>query len=222
MERARQDVSDILGLKRGKVSVGAIPTVPPCLLPRVLPSFRRVYPNVTLSVREDLTSALVEQLIQGALDLALLSLPVSWGVLISERLLDEPMLLVVPRRHPFARQQGRPVVVGENLREPLLLMKEGHCFRDDVLQICKRFRVNPRVVFESGQLDTLVGMVAADAGVTLLPEMARWHFRRPGVKLLELRQPRPVPTLGIVRARDKCVTPSVRAFIKQMKDFCSL
>ncbi len=222
VEGARQEVSDLLGLRRGSVSVGAIPTVAPYLLPRVLPAFRRAYPNILVSVHEELTSALLEQLTQGELDLALLRLPISRGALVSERLVREPMLLVVQSRHPLARRRGGQAVLGEVAREPLLLLKDGHCFRDDVLQICKRARANPHVAFESGQLNTLVAMVAAGAGVTLLPEMARAHFRQPGVKLIEMAHPRPSRTIGIVRARDKYLTPAARAFIQQLKETCAV
>ena len=222
LEGARQVVSELLALKRGNVSVGVIPTVAPYLLPRALPAFRRSCPNIHVTVREDLTGPLVDKLIQGELDLALLSLPISRGALTSERLIREAMLLVVPSRHPLARRHDGEVGLGEIVREPLLLLKDGHCFRDDVLQICKRARVSPHVAFEASQLDTLVAMVAAGAGITLLPEMARSRFRYSGVKLIELAEPQPRRTIGLVRAKDKFLTPAARAFIKQMKDSCAL
>jgi len=221
VEGARHEVAELLGLRNGSVAVGAIPTVAPYWLPRVLPAFRRDFPNIRVTVREDLTHALVEQLTQGELDLALLSLPVVRGALVCERLVREPMFLAVPSGHPLARRGMRNVGLGEIASEALLLLKDGHCFRDDVLQICKRARVEPQVAFEGGQLDTLVAMVAAGAGITLLPEMALPHFRRPGVKLIELAQPQPTRSIGIVRARDKYVTPATRAFIRVLKASCA-
>lgn len=221
VEAARHEVAELLGLRSGAVAVGAIPTVAPYWLPRVLPAFRREFPNIRVTVREDLTHALVEQLTQGELDLALLSLPVARGAFVCERLVREPMFLAVPSGHTLARRGMRNVGLGEIASEALLLLKDGHCFRDDVLQICKRARVEPQVAFEAGQLDTLVAMVAAGAGITLLPEMALPHFRRPGVKLIELAQPQPTRSIGIVRARDKYVTPAARAFIRVLKATCA-
>lgn len=222
VEGARQEVAELLGLRRGSVSVGAIPTIAPYLLPRALPGFRRAYPGIKVSIREDLTGALVEQLTQGELDLALLSLPVMRNTLVSERLVKEPMFLVVPARHPLARQGSRQVAFAEIASEPLLLLKEGHCFRDDVLQICERARLNPHVAFEAGQFDTLVAMVAAGTGVTLLPEMALPHFRHANIRLLEMAHPKPTRTIGIVRARDKYLTPAAAAFMQELKTRCAI
>jgi len=103
----------------------------------------------------------------------------------------------------------------------LILLKDGHCFRDDVLQVCKVSRLNPHVVFEGGQFDTLVAMVAAGAGVTLLPEMSRRHYRHAGVRLLDFLAPQPTRTIGVVRAKDKFQTEAARAFLGVLKGTCA-
>ncbi len=221
VDGAKQEVHEMLGLRRGAVWVGAIPTVAPYLLPRVLAAFARTCPMITVNVREDLTRSLLGQLAEGELDLALLSLPIRRPDLISEPLLTEPMLLAVPTRHPLWRRR-RPVRLREVAQESFLLLRDGHCFRDDVLQICKRARLNPRVVFEGGQFDTLLAMVAVGAGITLIPEMVRQHHGRAGVGLLEFLPPQPARTIGIARSRDKFLTPAVRAFIQVLKQsWCS-
>jgi DNA-binding transcriptional LysR family regulator len=99
----------------------------------------------------------------------------------------------------------------------LILLKDGHCFREDALQVCKVSRLNPRVVFEGGQCDTLVAMVAPGAGVTLLPEMSRRHYRHAGVRLLEFLAPLPARTIGVVKAKDKFQTEAARAFLRILK-----
>ena len=99
----------------------------------------------------------------------------------------------------------------------LILLKDGHCFREDVLQACKVSRLNPRVVFERRQSDTLVAMVAASAGVTLLPEMSRRHDRHAGVGLLDFLPPRPIRTIGVVKAKDKFQTEAARAFLSVLR-----
>lgn len=219
VDGARQEVAELLGVRRGSVVLGAIPTLAPYLLPRVLPGFARAFPGVAVNVREELTKALLAQLVDGELDLALLSLPVGGPEFIAAPLFKENLLLVVPTRHPLWRHPRR-VSLDEIAQEPFLLLKDGHCFRDDVLEICKRAHLNPQVVFEGGQFDTLVAMVAAGAGVTLLPEMARALGRRAGVGLLELTPPQPTRTIGFVRAKDKFLTPAARALIEVIRARC--
>ena len=221
VEGARHEATEMLGLRRGSVALGAIPTVAPYLLPRVLPAFRKGHPHISVTVREDLTNALLAQLAGGELDLALLSLPVRGSEYEAVTLYREAMVLAVPQDHPLRRRAGRGVSLSEVAREPFLLLKDGHCFRDDVFEICTRARLSPQVAFEGGQFETLVAMVAAGAGITLLPEMACVHFRRPGVRLVELRPPRPTRTIGFVRAKDKYLTPAARALIQVLKEICA-
>jgi LysR family hydrogen peroxide-inducible transcriptional activator len=220
LEGARQEMDEMLGLHRGSVNLGAIPTLAPYLLPAVLASFGRAYPGIAVSMREGLTASLLAEVAAGELDLALLRLPVPGAEFVSESLVKEGMLLALPPRHRLSRRPSRQVTLDDLAEERFLLLKDGHCFREDVLQICKRCRVNPNVVFEGGQFDTLVAMVAAGAGVTLLPEMARRHYQHAGVGLVDFAPPRPTRTIGLVRAKDHFVTPAARAFIEHLRKSC--
>ncbi|MGD0225337.1 MAG: LysR substrate-binding domain-containing protein [Terriglobia bacterium] len=217
LEGARQDVDEMLGLARGHMAVGVIPTIAPFLLPQALARFARDFPTISISVREDLTHSLLAQLAEGEIDLAILSLPVKGPEFVAETLLPDRMLLAVSPRHHLWRKR-QPVTLRDLTREPFLLLKEGHCFRDDVLQVCNVSRLNPHVVFEGGQFDTLVGMVAAGAGVTLLPEMSRRHYRHAGVRLLEFLEPQPTRTIGVVKAKDKFQTEAARAFLSVLRE----
>jgi LysR family hydrogen peroxide-inducible transcriptional activator len=219
LENARHEVNEMLGLGRGQVSVGVIPTVAPFLLPRALARCAREFPMASVSVREDLTNSLLRQVAEGEIDLAVLSLPVKGTEFLAEPLLVDRMLLAVPAKHPLGRQRRR-VALRDVAREPFLLLKDGHCFRDDVLELCKASRVNPHVVFEGGQLETLVAMVASGAGVTLLPEMARRHYRHTGIRMLDFLPPLPARTIGLVRAKDKFQTEAARAFLNVLKQVC--
>jgi LysR family transcriptional regulator, hydrogen peroxide-inducible genes activator len=138
----------------------------------------------------------------------------------SVALLEEAMVLAVPPRHSLASSRGRRVSLTELADEQFLLLKDGHCFRDDVLQLCERCHMTPNVVFEGGQFDTLVAMVAAGAGVTLLPEMARRHYRHAGIRLVEFARPRPARALSLVRVKDKFVSPAVQAFADYLGAEC--
>jgi LysR family transcriptional regulator, hydrogen peroxide-inducible genes activator len=220
IEGARQEMDEMLGLRRGSVNLGAIPTLAPYLLPAILAEFSRMYPGIAVNMREGLTSSLLAELAAGELDLVLLRLPVRGSEFVAETLIKEGMVLAVPRHHPLLRRRGHPVALADLGDERFLLLKDGHCFRDDVLQICKRCRVNPNVVFEGGQFDTLVAMVAAGAGVTLLPEMARRHYQHSGVGLIEFTPPQPTRTIGLVRAKEKFVTPAARTFVDHVRKAC--
>ncbi|MBI1940454.1 MAG: LysR family transcriptional regulator [Acidobacteria bacterium] len=220
VDGARQEVEELLGLRRGTVWLGAIPTIAPYLLPRTLADFAKANPKISVSVREDLTDSLLGQLAAGDLDLALMSLPIKGSEFVAQLLFNEKMLLAVPTRHRLWRRR-RPVALGEVAEESFLLLKDGHCFRDDVLRICQRSRLSPNVVFEGGQFDTLVAMVEAGAGVTLLPEMARPHYRRAGVGMLEFLPPQPARNVGFIRSREKFLTPAARAFIKTLEVTCA-
>ncbi len=216
VEGARQEVAQLMGLRQGTVWVGVIPTVAPYLLPRTLAAFAKGYPGIAVSLREDLTASLLGQLAAGDLDLALMSLPVKGQGFLAEKLFIDKMLLAVPSRHQLWRRR-RAVGFAEVADEPFLLLKDGHCFRDDVLRICQRSRMNPHVVFEAGQFDTLMAMVEAGAGVTLIPEMAVRRFRHSNVGLLHFRLPQPTRTIGFVRSRGKSISPAARAFMDVLR-----
>jgi len=221
LEDARRDVKAMLGLHTGEAFVGVIPTVAPYILPQALRRCFETFPAITIDVVEDLTQGLLKGLAEGDLDLALLSLPVESPELIAEPLLHERMLLAVPKSHPLWRKRRR-VTLDEVVHEPFLLLKDGHCFRDDVLEVCKRAQLNPHVVFEGGQFDTLMAMVSAGAGVTLLPEMASQRYQNnEDAGLLEFAPPQPARTIGIVRAKGKYLTPAAKVFIGALHDFAS-
>lgn len=216
LEDARRDVKAMLGLHSGKAFVGVIPTVAPYLLPQALRRCSEAFPEITIDIVEDLTQGLMKGLTDGDLDLALLSLPVEAPELVAEPLLHERMLLAVPKRHPLW-QRRRRVSLKEVAHEPFLLLKDGHCFRDDVLEVCKRAQLNLRIIFEGGQFDTLMAMVSAGTGVTLLPEMASRRYRnRDDAGLIEFDPPQPSRTIGIVRAKGKFQTPAAKVFIEAL------
>ncbi|MGH9344329.1 MAG: LysR substrate-binding domain-containing protein [Terriglobia bacterium] len=213
LEGARHDIEEIKGLRRGRVSLGVIPTVAPYLLPSLLRAFRAAGPSITTTIWEDLTSSLTARLAGGDLDLALLSLPLPYPEFVAEATLSDRMLLALPARHRLLRQRPRRVGFDEVAEEPFLLLKDGHCFRDDVLNLCKRSHLTLNIVFEAGQFDTLLAMVAAGLGITLLPEMGRARFKHSGVRLVELEEPEPRRTVGLVRWRAKFLSPAARLLI---------
>lgn len=187
----------------GRLRIGIIPTVAPYLLPRVLRQLGQSYPDLGLHPREAVTAKLVRDLAEGRLDLALVALPVSEPGLAEHPLFDESFLLVRP-----ASQSADPVPRLEDLSQmPLLLLEEGHCFRDQAIAACKLPRTPSGEIMEGSSLSTLVQMVAAGLGLTLIPEMAApVETRSAPVILHHLSEPRPRRTIGLVWRRSNPLT----------------
>lgn len=178
MERAReilQSVEELGDLARasgdylkGKLRIGMIPTIAPYLFPDVIKGLRRQFPELTLIPREAKTKNLVKELKEGLLDLAVMAIPIDDPALHEQVLFDEEFLLVRP-----SSQADLPIPSMDTLNEAsLLLLEEGHCFRDQALAFCNIPPSGKQVVMEGSSLSTLVQMVGAEIGLSLLPEMA--------------------------------------------------
>lgn len=167
-----QDGKDPL---RGPLRLGAIYTIGPYLLPRLIAPLARFAPDMPLVIEENYTAVLTERLRQSALDVIILSLPHEHPVLNTLALYDEPFVVITPPQHPWrARATIAPEDLGE---ENVLMLGEGHCFRDQVLKACPRCvpdkqQRRPLQDFEGASLETLRQMVASGLGVSVLPRTA--------------------------------------------------
>jgi LysR family hydrogen peroxide-inducible transcriptional activator len=179
----------------GRLRIGMIPTIAPYLLPKIIGSLKRTHPEVDIHVRETVTPKLIEELADGRLDTAIVALPVSEPSLTEVPLFAENFLLVRP-----VEDKATPVPSSEKLREMrLLLLEEGHCFRDQALSFCKMQSSPPREILDASSLSTLVQMVSAGIGVTLIPEMAvAVETRSASVSVARLKNPQPSRTVGMV------------------------
>src|SRR6516165_6379628 len=182
------------GWLAGQLHIGMIPTIAPYLLPTVIGDLTRMHPDLDIHVREALTSRLIQELVEGRLDTAIVALPVSEPSLTEVALFAENFLLVRP-----GEDEGTPVPSSERLREMrLLLLEEGHCFRDQALAFCN-MQSPPREVLDASSLSTLVQMVGAGIGVTLIPEMAvAVETRSAPVSVARFDNPQPSRTIGMV------------------------
>ena len=179
----------------GRLRIGMIPTIAPYLLPTVIGNLTRTHPELDIHVRETLTPKLIRELAEGRLDTAIVALPVSEPSLTEVALFTENFLLVRP-----GKDEGTPVPTSETLREMrLLLLEEGHCFRDQALSFCNMQSSPPREVLDASSLSTLVQMVGAGIGVTLIPEMAvAVETRSASVSVTRFKNPQPSRTIGMV------------------------
>ena len=180
LERARQvtqgaeDIRELARASRdplgGKLRVGLIPTIAPYLLPRVSVRLRRQLPGLQLMLYEYQTAGLLEKLRAGELDLAILALPADTAGLQTRSLFAESFVVAMPRRHRLAdRKRLKPADLEGQI---LLLLEEGHCLRDQALEVCGGVGASEEQDFRATSLETLRQMVAAGLGVTLLPRLA--------------------------------------------------
>lgn len=191
----------------GQLRLGVIPTVAPYLLPKVIADLMRTNPDLDIQVRETVTPKLLQELAEGRLDTAIVALPVSAPSLAEVALFSEAFVLVRP-----SQEGGKPVPGPEMLREMrLLLLEEGHCFRDQALSFCGLTSTRPRELLDGSSLTTLVQMVSAGIGVTLIPEMAvAIETRSASVSVARLEDPQPSRTIGMVWRKSSPLAPQLK------------
>src|SRR5713226_49945 len=170
LRAAKEEVAQRQSSVSGPISVGVIPTIAPYFMPTRIASFSRKYPEAALTVVEDVTVRLMDRLRAGLLDLAVMALPARGHDLECYPLRTERLFAILPKGHRLAKK--RTLVMKELREEPFLLLRDDHCFRETSIEICKRARILPQVIFESGQFSSILGMVGAGLGVSIVPEMA--------------------------------------------------
>jgi LysR family hydrogen peroxide-inducible transcriptional activator len=210
---AQAEIREMAGAEQGEVTIGGIPTIAPYLLPQCLSAFTRQHPNVRVNVVEEITPILLDRLHNGTLDMALLALPVPGVELICEELFREALFAVVPAKHHFAMR--RTLDLREIKNEPFLLLKEGHCFRENTIMACKRSGVQPNVVFESGQFSSIIAMVSAGIGISVVPAMA--VHKRPGCRFIRIRSENAKRRVGLVQLKEHFPTRAHRTLAEHLR-----
>lgn len=182
----------------GPLRLGVIPTVAPYLLPGLVGALMRDHPALDVRVRETLTPKLIRELADGRLDAAIVALPVGEESFAERPLFSEDFVLVRP-----AADADKPVPNADGLRRMrLLLLEEGHCFRDQALEFCAMSSGPPRELMDASSLSTLVQLVGAGIGVTLIPQMAApVETRAANVAVARFAAPRPSRTIGMIWRR---------------------
>jgi LysR family transcriptional regulator, hydrogen peroxide-inducible genes activator len=178
----------------GTLRMGIFPTLAPYVLPRLMPALRAAFPQLNVLLVEEKTPLLVEQLAQGALDVALLAMPVVQAEFSHHALFIEPFMLAVPRDHKLARR--KEVSLQDIRDEVMLLLDEGHCLRDQALEVCHAIGNEESQHFRATSLETLRHMVASGSAVTLMPKLAV-RSDDPHVAYVPFREPAPSRTIGL-------------------------
>ena len=216
-ERARRVLADVEQMREtarrttdpeaGSVRLGLFPTLGPYLLPHVVPNIRARFPRLELLLIEEKTAVLLSMLRAGQLDAAVLALPLHEDWLETEFLFEEPFMLAVPDGHPLASH--RDLRLSELADQNLLLLEDGHCLRDQALEVCSLAGAGEKEGFRATSLETLRQMVAAGVGITLLPMLAVTPPvpNSPSIKLLSFKAPPPTRRLAMVWRRSSAMGP---------------
>jgi LysR family hydrogen peroxide-inducible transcriptional activator len=213
LEVARSSAADKNSDLRGSVAVGVIPTVAPYLLPSYAAAFAKKYPDAKLRIIEDTTSVLIEGLRDLSIDVAILALPLRHKELELFPIRTEPLFAVLKKDHP--RAAAKSLALKELRGESFVMLRDGHCFRDLSLNTCTHARITPNIAFESGQFSSLLGMVAAGVGVSLVPEMA--IDRNAGCRYVRLTDAGATRTIVAAILRSRTLNRVQHAFLSSVK-----
>jgi LysR family hydrogen peroxide-inducible transcriptional activator len=213
LEAAKGDIVEGKDFIGGPVTIGIIPTVGPYFLPPVLTSFSRKFLQVRLTVVEEITPVLLDRLRAGAIDIAILALPIRGHEFETAPLLTERLFAVLPKNHKLARRSA--LSLNDLRAEPFLLLRDGHCFRDTAVAACNRARLRPQVIFESGQFSSLLSMVGAGMGVSIVPEMA--IEKKSQCRYVCLADVQAARTIGTVVLRGRSLTRAHFAFLEHVR-----
>jgi LysR family hydrogen peroxide-inducible transcriptional activator len=198
------------GVLAGPLHLGVIPSVAPYVLPALLPLVREKFPDLDLHLRETQTHHLVEELLDGGLDLLLLALPVENPEIETIKLFNDRFLLAMPKSRQISnRVRATPELLQQ---DRLLLLEEGHCLRDQALSYCSLRRVDNIDTFGASNLSTIVQMVAGGLGMTLLPELSiNLECRQGDIRLMRFTDPQPRRVVGLAWRRS---SPRKRHFVE--------
>ncbi len=225
--RAKHIIRDIEHLKAaarrskdpqtGIIKLGIFPTLAPYLLPHVIPVIRQRYPELRLQLAEEKTEDILHLLDQGQLDAGLLALPLDDHGLEIEYLFDEPFVMAMPSSHPLSDKQS--IALRDLEGTELLLLEEGHCLRQHALAVCELAGAHERVDFHATSMETLRQMVAANAGVTLMPVLAIKPpiATTPNITLRPFNPPAPSRTIALVWRNSSPLGSFLRKLAQSLK-----
>jgi LysR family hydrogen peroxide-inducible transcriptional activator len=213
LRAAKEEVTEKQSSVSGPVRLGVIPTIAPYFLPERIALFSRQFPEASISVVEDVTVHLMERLRAGLIDLAIIALPARGHDVDSFPLLTERLFAILPKGHRLARR--RTLRMKELRQEPFLLLRDDHCFRDTAIEVCKRARLSPQIVFESGQFSSILGMVGAGMGISIVPEMA--VETKPDCSSVLIADERASRTIGVAAVKGHFLSRVPRAFLEHLR-----
>jgi LysR family hydrogen peroxide-inducible transcriptional activator len=214
VDLARREASDARSLLRGRVIVGVLPTIAPYLLPAVLGDFAKRFPSVEIVVQEETTAQLLKLMNACEIDFAVASRPIQDRRIEVKDLFTEELRLALPPRHSLTRK--RTVRLADLEKEPFIVMKEGHCLGDQVLNFCERRDLKPTISFRTAQLETIQALVHAGVGISLVPEMAARKKRAGLPEYRSLAAPKPERKIVAIWPKQRPLSRAANELLNQI------
>ncbi|GGO67740.1 LysR family transcriptional regulator [Nonomuraea cavernae] len=208
-DTARQEVAELAGLRRGRVRLGATPSLCAGLLADALARFHRDYPGIELLVEESGSRDLVRALARGQLDLSLIIMPLQSDdpSLVTEDVLRENLVVAMPSHEPTRRPYQR---IADLRGKPMVMFRRGYDLREATLAACRQAGFEPRLAVEGGEMDAVLRFVEAGLGVAVVPSMVL--DGRPGLRGVPLAPPGLTRTIALAHRRDVEPTRAAQAF----------
>lgn len=208
-------VRDLLGLRGGRLVIGATPSLTTNLLPPVLARFHGDYPGVELTLHEAGSQELVDRLGKGEMDLAVVILPVDRPWVESRSLMEEDLVLAVDRHHPLARRRSIRVAELENV--PLVMFKDGYDLREATLAACRQAGFSPVMALQGLEMDGALAIAAAGLAAAVVPG----SVVAPGgpLKAVRFRAASLKRTIGLASRKDRPFSPAASAFVDALEDY---
>ena len=218
VDQMRETARRTVDPEAGSVRFGIFPTLAPYLLPHVVPNIRKRFPRLELLLIEEKTEVILQMLREGRLDCAVLALPLHEDWLDVDFLFDEPFVLAVPAKHPLALH--RNLQLNELSEQHLMLLEDGHCMREQALEVCALTGAGEKEGFRATSLETLRQMVAAGVGITLLPILAVKPpvASSPFIRLLPFKNPAPTRSLALVWRKSSAMSNFLKKMAEILRD----
>jgi LysR family hydrogen peroxide-inducible transcriptional activator len=216
IEQLKQEMEDISQMKKGRLIVGSMPMTGATILPRVVPTFQAMYPDIEISLIEETSSHLELITYQGHTDLSILSLPLREESLHYEILYEEEIVLAVPPQHRLAQHQG-DVPISILAQESFIFLKRGLGFHQQSIDLCETAGIRPRIVFESSNMETIQSLVAAGMGIAFVPYLIAERTESQQAPTYLKLESRPTRTLVIAYKKGRYMSKAAEAFVQTMK-----
>jgi LysR family hydrogen peroxide-inducible transcriptional activator len=215
IEDATKELGDSPSLER-KITVGAIPTLAPYLLPGLISQCRQRFPNLQVNIREDFKTTLIRELREGDLDLAIVALPVTDPMIQADMLWKESLELAVAAKHPLA---SKPRVTGADLAsETFILLGTSSSLSDQVKRFCGEHHFEPRIGSQCAQVATVKALVAIGAGISILPSGAKSAEDKGSLTFISLADSEPIREIAVLRHMQRYQSRGAEQFLSLLRE----
>lgn len=216
MEIAKREIQVANEVKVGNLTFGVLPTIAPHFLPQVIVAFREKCPNIGLAILEDTTARLLQMISDHQLDFAVASPPIKEDGFEVEELFTEELLLALPERNPLCSKEK--IRMDDLQSEHFILLHEGNCVSDQILNFCNRHGFTPRIALRSGQISTVQSLIRAGMGISLIPQMAAID-ESPGIIYRSLDKSKPTRVIAVVKAQKHHSRKAVEDFLSHLRQW---